>query len=108
MNSTEVNRPLTTTEHTLARWMLENGLPEARAFLEQLDVAEVTPWRWASLAFPLALQVDKVGCAGDRREEEGKGGQTVRPHGNLCQRKHSANNAQPEKDAETMSPIGDG
>lgn len=30
---------------SLARWMLEHGEPEARAFLEQLAVAEVTPWR---------------------------------------------------------------
>jgi hypothetical protein len=45
MNSTENNRPLTAPEHALARWMLENGLPEAKAFLEQLEIAEVTPWR---------------------------------------------------------------
>lgn len=45
MNSTEKNRSLTASEHALARWMLENGLPEARAFLEQLEKAEVTPWR---------------------------------------------------------------
>lgn len=42
---TEKNRPLTQLEHTLAKWMLENGLPEARDFLEQLDRAEVMPWR---------------------------------------------------------------
>lgn len=41
---TEKNRPLTQLEHTLAKWMLENGLPEARDFLEQLDRAEVMPW----------------------------------------------------------------
>jgi len=32
--------------HTFhARWTLEHGEPEALAFLEQLAVAEVTPWR---------------------------------------------------------------
>lgn len=45
MDSTDTNRPLTAAEHTLALWMLENGLPEAQAFIEQLDEAEVTPWR---------------------------------------------------------------
>ncbi|MDM0043448.1 hypothetical protein QTH91_03055 [Variovorax dokdonensis] len=45
MNSTDANRSLTTAERALARWMLENGPPEARAFLEQLNEAEVTPWR---------------------------------------------------------------
>ncbi|WP_175965552.1 hypothetical protein [Burkholderia sp. BCC0322] len=45
MNPREVNRPLSASEMSLARWMLEHGEPEARAFLEQLAVAEVTPWR---------------------------------------------------------------
>lgn len=45
MNLNDANRSLTAAEHTLARWMLENGIPEARAFLEQLDEAEVMPWR---------------------------------------------------------------
>ena len=40
-----VNRPLTDAEHALARWMLENGSDEARAFLPQLELAEVTPWK---------------------------------------------------------------
>jgi hypothetical protein len=39
------NRPLTEAERTLARWMLEHGSTEARSFLGQLDLAEVTPWR---------------------------------------------------------------
>lgn len=32
-------------ELRLARWMLENGNPEAAQFIPQLEVAEVTPWR---------------------------------------------------------------
>ncbi|MEK6347379.1 MAG: hypothetical protein V4764_07860 [Burkholderia sp.] len=45
MNPLEQNRPLSASEMSLARWMLENGEPEARGFLEQLTAAEVTPWR---------------------------------------------------------------
>lgn len=45
MNPTEKNRSMTVSERVLARWMLENGVPEARAFLAQLEEAEVTPWR---------------------------------------------------------------
>jgi hypothetical protein len=36
-----VDRPLTNEECELARWILENGIPEAAAFLEQLDRARV-------------------------------------------------------------------
>ncbi len=39
------NRPLTPAEQRLARWMLEHGTPEARVFLSQLELAEVTPWK---------------------------------------------------------------
>lgn len=45
MTSAEKNRSLTHSEYVLARWMLENGLPEAQAFLEQLERAEVMSWR---------------------------------------------------------------
>jgi hypothetical protein len=34
-------RPLTREEHRLARWMLENGGPDAAAFLPQLERARV-------------------------------------------------------------------
>ena len=44
MNGTN-NRPLTDAEHQLARWMLENGVSEAKQYLDQLEIAEVTPWR---------------------------------------------------------------
>ena len=37
------NRQLTSGEEHLIRWMLEQGAPEARAFLPQLDNARVTP-----------------------------------------------------------------
>jgi hypothetical protein len=40
-----MNRQLTVTEKHLIRWMLEHGKPEARAFLPQLEKAQVTPWR---------------------------------------------------------------
>jgi hypothetical protein len=39
------NRPLTDLEYRLSRWMLESSSAEAQAFLPQLDLAEVTPWR---------------------------------------------------------------
>ena len=41
----EGNRELTNHERHLAHWMLEHGEPEAAAFLPQLALAEVTPWR---------------------------------------------------------------
>ena len=39
------NRELTDHERRLVQWMLEHGSPEASAFLPQLEIAEVTPWR---------------------------------------------------------------
>ena len=45
MNQPSTNRPLSASERALAVWMLENGSPEAQAFLGQLADAEVTPWR---------------------------------------------------------------
>lgn len=39
------NRVLTPDEHRLARWMLEHGNAEASAFLQQVDLAEVTSWK---------------------------------------------------------------
>ena len=45
MTHPQVNRPLADSERALARWMLENGTHEARAFLPQLELAEVTPWK---------------------------------------------------------------
>jgi hypothetical protein len=41
----EGNRDLTEHERRLVRWMLENGTPEAAAFLPQLERAEATSWR---------------------------------------------------------------
>jgi hypothetical protein len=43
--STEQNRPLTDAEKDLARWMLGHGTEEAKQYLDQLELAEVTPWR---------------------------------------------------------------
>jgi hypothetical protein len=45
MVHTKENRSLTSAESNLARWMLEHGNPEAEAFLPQLALVEVTPWR---------------------------------------------------------------
>ena len=45
MPPTTGNRALTSEELRLARWMLEHGTDEASAFLPQLDLAEVTPWK---------------------------------------------------------------
>jgi hypothetical protein len=39
------NRELTEHERRLVRWMLQHGSPEALAFLPQLELAQVTPWR---------------------------------------------------------------
>jgi hypothetical protein len=41
----EGNRELTEHERRLVGWMLEHGSPEAIAFLPQLELAQVTPWR---------------------------------------------------------------
>lgn len=38
------NRPLTDAERNLALWMLEHGTVEAKQYVAQLDVVEVTPW----------------------------------------------------------------
>src|SRR5262249_44854369 len=43
--TSNANRPLTTAERSLAKWMLEHGTSEARSFLPQLEDAEVTPWK---------------------------------------------------------------
>jgi hypothetical protein len=40
-----MNRPLTSAEEQLVRWMLEHGKPGAQAFLPQLEMAQVTDWR---------------------------------------------------------------
>jgi hypothetical protein len=39
------NRPLANSERELAQWMLMHGEPGADRFLDQLNLAEVTPWR---------------------------------------------------------------
>lgn len=38
-------RPLTDQERELARWMLEHGTPEAKAFLVQLDRSDATTYK---------------------------------------------------------------
>ena len=44
MTHTDTTRPLTDDELRLACWMLENGGPDARAYLSQLEAAEATTW----------------------------------------------------------------
>jgi hypothetical protein len=39
------NRPLTSEEADLIRWMLEHGKAGAADFLPQLEKVQVTPWR---------------------------------------------------------------
>src|SRR5450830_820495 len=58
MTSTCKNRPLTASEYALAKWMLENGLPEARVFLQQLDRAQVTPWKCPCGCASIHFQID--------------------------------------------------
>ena len=38
-------REMTAAERALVRWMLDHGTPEAREFLDQLEVARVTTWK---------------------------------------------------------------
>ena len=51
------NRPLTPAEQRLARWMLEHGTPEAAAFLPQLHLAKVTPWKCACGCASINFQI---------------------------------------------------
>lgn len=52
------NRPLTGAERELVRVMLERGTPEAKSFLDQVELAEVTPWQCpcGCASFNLQLQ----------------------------------------------------
>jgi hypothetical protein len=40
-----MNRKIMPVEEQLIRWMLDHGKPQARAFLRQLEEAQVTPFR---------------------------------------------------------------
>ena len=44
-NEVGSNRSLTEKERQLAYWMLEHGVPEAKAFVPQLENAQATAWR---------------------------------------------------------------
>ena len=54
----DMKRPLTAAEADLIRWMLEHGAPEARAFLPQLQKAQVTPWRCSCGCASIHFSVD--------------------------------------------------
>jgi hypothetical protein len=51
------NRMLTDQERDLVRWMLESGSPDAKGYLWQVDLLEVSPWKCqcgcASLKFEM-------------------------------------------------------
>jgi hypothetical protein len=56
VRSIPVDRPLTSEEYKLTRWMLEHGTPEAAAFLEQLERVHVVgkcPCGCASIDFEI-------------------------------------------------------
>jgi hypothetical protein len=53
-----MSRPLTSAEKQLVRWMLEHGKPEARAFLSQLERAQVTDWRCTCGCASINFSVD--------------------------------------------------
>jgi hypothetical protein len=57
----ERNRPLTNAERGLARWMLEHGTADAKQYLGQLELAEVTPWRCSCGCASIHFQIQ--GCA---------------------------------------------
>ena len=54
-----MNRPLTSAEDQLVRWMLEHGKPEARAFLSQLERAQVTDWHCPCGCASINFAVDR-------------------------------------------------
>lgn len=47
LQAAQANRPLTPHERRLATWLLEHGNSSAAGFLDQLALAEVTPYRCA-------------------------------------------------------------
>jgi hypothetical protein len=53
-----MNRQLTSAEEQLIHWMLEHGKPEARAFLPQLEKAQVTPFRCPCGCASINLSID--------------------------------------------------
>jgi hypothetical protein len=62
--STPENRPLTTDEAALVRWLLEHGNPDAAAFLPQLAGARVVsrcPCGCASINFAIGGTAAPVG-----------------------------------------------
>jgi hypothetical protein len=55
---TIMNRELTPVEERLIRWMLDHGKAEARAFLSQLERAQVTPVRCPCGCASINLSID--------------------------------------------------
>ena len=53
-----MNRQLSSTEKELIRWMLQHGNPEAQAVIDQLEKAQVTPYRCPCGCASINLSVD--------------------------------------------------
>jgi hypothetical protein len=53
-----MNRELTPIEEQLIRWMLQHGKADARAFLPQLEKAQVTPFRCPCGCASINLSID--------------------------------------------------
>jgi hypothetical protein len=55
-----MDRPLTSGEKQLIRWMLEHGNPEAQPFLSQLEKAKATSWRCPCGCASINLSIDSL------------------------------------------------
>jgi len=53
-----MSRPLTEEERSLAKWMLENGTPEGKTFLVQLENAQATSWKCSCGCTSFNFKVD--------------------------------------------------
>lgn len=55
-----MDRPLTSHEKQLIRWLLEHGNPEAQLFLSQLEKAKATSWRCPCGCASINLSIDNL------------------------------------------------
>ena len=60
-----MDRPLTSDEYNLARWLLEHGKPEALDFLPQLDGAKASSWTCPCGCASFYFEVDVPRSAGE-------------------------------------------
>ncbi len=54
----DMDRPLTSHEKQLIRWLLEHGNQEAQLFLSQLEKAKATSWRCPCGCASINLSID--------------------------------------------------